>query len=180
MGLMNKLVEFLVGRSKIEHSVLMRTVATIFGAAGFMAGIPAIVFGIGRLLDKVLLPHDASVIISIVCFFFGIPWMLSAVFWQLFVGKGTPVPVVPTKEFLQNGPYKYVRNPMILGFFLYLLGWTFLFNNAGAFLTAAVIIVFLILELKFIEEPELEKRFGDAYREYKKEMPFMLPRWKKL
>jgi protein-S-isoprenylcysteine O-methyltransferase Ste14 len=180
MGLIQKLVEFLVGRSKKEHSVLVRTIATILGAAFFMAGFPAIVFGIGRLFGRALLPHDASIIISIVCFFFGIPWMLSAVFWQLICGRGTPVPIVPTKEFLQNGPYKYVRNPMILGFFLYLLGWAFLFNNSGAFLTAAIIISFLLLELKFIEEPELEKRFGDAYREYKKEMPFMLPRWKKL
>jgi protein-S-isoprenylcysteine O-methyltransferase Ste14 len=161
------------------HSVFVRTIATILGATFFMAGWPAIAFGVGRLLGKVLLPHDASVIISIVCFFFGIPWMLSAVFWQLFRGKGTPVPIVPTKEFLQNGPYKYVRNPMILGFFLYILGWAFLFNNIGAFLTTAVIIVLLLLELKFIEEPELEKRFGDAYREYKKEISFLLPRCNK-
>ncbi|MGA2916430.1 MAG: methyltransferase [Sedimentisphaerales bacterium] len=181
MGLINKLVEFLVGRSKKEHSVLLRMVATLIGAAVFMAGIPAIVFWVGRgSAETLLLPNNASKIISIVCFVFGIPWMLSAVFWQLICGKGTPVPVVPTKQFLQNGPYRYVRNLMILGFFLYLLGWTFLFNNSGAFLTVAVIISFLLLELKLIEEPELEKRFGDAYREYKKEIPFMLPRWKKL
>lgn len=179
MSYINNLVEFLVGRSKIEHSVVVRMVVTILGATFFMAVFPAIVFGIGRLLNRTLLPHDASIIISIVCFVFGIPWMLSAVFWQLLRGKGTPVPIIPTKKFLQNGPYRYVRNPMMLGFFLYILGWTFLFNNAGAFLMAAVIIVLLLLELKFIEEPELEKRFGDAYREYKKENPFLLPRWVK-
>ncbi len=180
MGLANKLIEFLVGRSKMEHSVAVRTIATILGAAGFMVVIPAVVFGIGRLLNRTLLPHDGSIVISIICFVFGIPWMLSAVLWQLIHGKGTPVPVVPTKQFLQNGPYKYVRNPMMLGFILYLLAWAFLFNNAGAVLTAVVIIVLLLAELKFIEEPELEKRFGGAYREYKKEISFMLPRWKKL
>lgn len=180
MGFVTKLVEFLVGRSKKEHSVPVRTIATILGATVFIAGIPAIVFWVGRLLSKGLLPHDASIIISIVCFIFGVPWMLSAVFWQLIVGRGTPVPIVPTKKFLQNGPYRYVRNPMMLGFFLYILGWAFLFDNTGAFLTVAVIISFLLLELKFIEEPELEKRFGQAYREYKEEIPFMQPRWKKL
>jgi protein-S-isoprenylcysteine O-methyltransferase Ste14 len=35
------------------------------------------------------------------------------------------------------------------------------------------------MEIKFIEEPELEKRFGDAYLEYKKEIPFMFPKWPK-
>lgn len=180
VGSANKLVEFLVGRSKIEHSVAVRTIAAILGAAGFMAGIPAIAFGFGKLLGRTLLPHNISIVISIICFVFGVPWMLSAVFWQLIRGKGTPVPIVPTKKFLQNGPYRYVRNPMMLGFFLYLLGWTFLFDNVGAFLTATVIIILLLVELKKIEEPELEKRFGDAYREYKKEIPFLLPRWKKL
>jgi protein-S-isoprenylcysteine O-methyltransferase Ste14 len=181
MNFLNKMVEFLVGMSKKEHNVAVKTVATILGASLFMAGIPAVVFWVGRGFGETLfLPSNTSKIISIVCFVFGIPWMLSAVFWQLVRGKGTPVPIVPTKEFLQNGPYRYVRNPMMLGFFLYLLGWTFLFNNSGAFLTVAVIISFLLLELKLIEEPELEKRFGDAYKEYKKEIPFMLPRWKKL
>jgi protein-S-isoprenylcysteine O-methyltransferase Ste14 len=180
MGVVNKLVEFLVRRSKKEHSVAVKTVATILGAAGFMAGIPAMVFGLGRLFGgSLVLPDGASKIVSIVCFVFGVPWMMSAVFWQLIRGKGTPVPIVPTKKFLQNGPYRYVRNPMMLGFFLYLLGWAFLFDNAGAFLTAAVIIILLLVELKTIEEPELEKRFDDAYKEYKKEIPFLLPRWVK-
>ena len=179
MEQINKLVRFLVERSEKEHSIVIRALAIVLGVALFAVGFPAVVFGAGKLFDKILLPHDVSIIISIVCFFFGIPWMLSAVFWQLLHGKGTPVPIVPTKKFLQNGPYKYVRNPMMLGFFLYLLGWTFLFNNIGAFLTAAVIIILLLLELKFIEEPELEKRFGDAYREYKKEIPFLLPNYNK-
>ena len=104
--------------------------------------------------------------------------MLSAVFLQLFRGKGTPVPIVPTKRLLQNGPYRNVRNPMIPGFFLYLLAWAFLFNKAGAFLAAAVIIVLLLIEIKFVEEPELERRFGDACRQYRKETPFIFPKWR--
>lgn len=179
MGISNRLVEFLVGRSKMEHSVAVQTVVMSLGATAFIAGIPAVVYGVGRLYNKSLLGHNTAVVISIVCFVFGLPWMLSAVGWQLFIGRGTPVPIVPTKKILKNGPYRYVRNPMMLGFFLYLLGWTFLFNNIGSITMAAVIILLLILELKTIEEPELAKRFGDAYGEYKKEIPFLLPRWSK-
>ena len=181
MNFVNYLIELLVKSSAKEHSVLLRIAATLIGATVFIAGIPAIVFLVGRVFcQNPLLPGNTSEIISIACFILGIPWVLSAVLWQLIHGKGTPVPVVPTKNFLQNGPYRYVRNPMMLGFFLYLLAWASLFNNLGAFLAAAVIISLLLLEIKLIEEPELEKRFGDAYREYKKEIPFMLPRWKKL
>jgi protein-S-isoprenylcysteine O-methyltransferase Ste14 len=179
MNLANQLIEFLVRRSTQEHNVLVRTIATLAGATLFAAGIPAIVFCGGKFLyEASILPHQVSQTASIVCFIFGLPWALSAVFLQLVRGKGTPVPIVPTKHFLQNGPYRYVRNPMILGFFLYLLGWAFLFNKAGAFLAAAVLIVLLLIEIKIIEEPELEKRFGDAYRGYKKETPFIFPKWR--
>jgi protein-S-isoprenylcysteine O-methyltransferase Ste14 len=173
----NRLIEFLVRRSAKEHNVLMRTIATLAGVMLFVAGIPAIVFLSGKFFVKSSsLNHQVSQRAAILCFIFGLPWMLSAVFWQLVYGKGTQVPIVPTKHFLENGPYRYVRNPMILGFFLYLLGWAFLFNKGGAFLAAAVIIALLLAEVKIIEEPELEKRFGDAYREYKKETPFIFPK----
>lgn len=33
-----------------------------------------------------------------------------------------------------------------------------------------------ILEFKYIEEPELEKRFGQEYREYKERTPIIIPR----
>ena len=179
MNLANHFIEFLVRRSAKEHNILVRTITTLAGATLFVAGIPAIVFWCGKFLYKTsILHHQVSLAVSILCFILGLPWMLSAVFWQLVRGKGTPVPIVPTKHFLQNGPYRYVRNPMILGFSLYLLGWAFLFNKGGAFLAAAVIIAFLLAEVKIIEEPELEKRFGDAYREYKKETPFMFPKWR--
>lgn len=180
MNIRNQLVEFLVRRSAKEHNLAVRTMATLAGATFFAAGWPALVFVGGKFFYKSsLLNHQVSIVASIVCFIIGIPWMLSAVLWQLVRGKGTPVPVVPTKQFLQNGPYRYVRNPMILGFVLYLLGWTFLFNKAGAFLAAAIITALLLAEVKIIEEPELEKRFGDTYREYRKETPFIFPRWVK-
>ncbi len=180
MNLANHLIEFLVRRSAKKHSAAVRTIATLLGAIAFIAGLPALVFLGGKLLDKSsFLNQKVSLTASIVCFIIGLPWMLSAVFLQLFRGKGTPVPVVPTKIFLQNGPYRYVRNPMILGLFLYLAGWTFLFNKIGAFLTAAIIIALLLAEIKFIEEVELEKRFGKACNEYKNQTPFLVPRLRK-
>jgi len=177
VNLINHLIEFLVRQSAKEHSVLVRTITTLIGAALFVAGIPALVFWSGKFLYKTsILNHQVSYVVSIFCFILAFPWALSAVFWQLVHGKGTPVPIVPTKHFLRNGPYRYVRNPMMLGFFLYLLGWAFLCNKGGAFLAVVVLIASLLAEIKIIEEPELEKRFGDTYREYKKEIPFIFPK----
>ena len=172
------LIEFLVKQSKREHSIIVRILATLIGVTLFIAGIPAFILWASRLFNPVpLLPVSLARAVSLVCFTIGIPWMSSAVFWQLIRGKGTPVPIVPTKHFLQSGPYKYVRNPMIMGFFLYILGWVFLSNRLPALGASALILALLLMEVKFIEEPELEKRFGNAYLEYKKEIPFMFPKW---
>jgi len=171
------LIEFLVKRSRKGHSVIVRILAVLIGGTFFIAGIPAFVLWAGRLFNTgLVLPISLAQAVSLVCFIIGIPWMLSAVFWQLICGKGTPVPIVPTKYFLQNGPYKYVRNPMIMGFFLYILGWAFLSNRWLALGAAVLTAALLLMEIKFIEESELEKRFGSAYLEYKKEIPFMFPK----
>jgi protein-S-isoprenylcysteine O-methyltransferase Ste14 len=171
------IIEFLVKRGKMEHSVVLRTLATILGAVLFIAGIPAFVFWMGNVfMRQPVMPVLKAQMISGASFAIGIPWMVWAIFWQLVKGKGTPVPVVPTKHFLQNGPYRLVRNPMMLGFFLYLLGWAFWWNLWGSLIAAIVIEALLCFEIKAIEEPELTMRFGDAYREYKKETPFIIPK----
>ena len=100
----------------------------------------------------------------------------------LFLGaKGTPVPLNPPDELLQTGLYGRTRNPMLAGVFVALLG-------AGILLHSVSIVLFWVpgyilvhvLELKLVEEPELEKRFGPAYTEYRNRVPMFFPRlWRK-
>lgn len=171
-----KLVRFLVERSGKEYTGGCRTVATVLGATLFLGGWPAGVWFLGYLFGGVLFSQKVAHVLSAVFFILGIPWVVWAVTWQLWRGKGTPVPLVPTKNFLQTGPYRYCRNPMVMGFFLYLTGWAALFNQAGSYAGAIAIVLFLIFEIILVEEKELEARFGDAYRQYKKEVPFIIPR----
>lgn len=174
-----KLVRYLVERANKEYSVGYRTIATLLGALLFLAGWPALVWFLGQLSDKAVFPLEVTAVLSMLFFILGIPWLSWAVLWQLWKGNGTPVPAVPTKHFLPSGPYRYCRNPMMLGFFFYLLGWTISFNQAGAYVAAMVLMICLIAEIKLVEEKELEERFGDAYRQYKKETPFFVPRFKR-
>jgi protein-S-isoprenylcysteine O-methyltransferase Ste14 len=39
-------------------------------------------------------------------------------------------------------------------------------------------VIFNVWELKHIEEPELVKRLGKEYVEYRKRTPMFVPRWK--
>ncbi|MEE8398760.1 MAG: methyltransferase [Desulfobacterales bacterium] len=53
-------------------------------------------------------------------------------------GDGTPAPWDPPQKMVITGPYRYVRNPMITGVILILLGETMLFNFWPLFLWMVV------------------------------------------
>jgi protein-S-isoprenylcysteine O-methyltransferase Ste14 len=102
-------------------------------------------------------------------------WLWSVI--QFAQAKGTPVPVSPPPTVVTGGPYKHVRNPMLSGVFLILFGIGIFLNSVAlvAFFTP-IFILGSILEFRLIEEPELEKRFGEEYRQYKNKTPMLIPR----
>jgi protein-S-isoprenylcysteine O-methyltransferase Ste14 len=95
-----------------------------------------------------------------------------------FFGKGTLAPWSPPTHLVVEGMYRYVRNPMILGVVIVLLGEAVTLQSIAIFIWALV--VFWINTLYFLlsEEPGLEKRFGEEYRAYKRNVPRWLPRLK--
>ena len=101
-------------------------------------------------------------------------------FWsvntQLTRGRGTPLPVMPTQELLTEGPFRYCRNPMTLGTILVYLGLCVWLGSLSALVIVLILAGALLSYIKFIEEKELEARFGQAYLEYKRSTPFILPR----
>lgn len=94
------------------------------------------------------------------------------------IGRGTLAPWSPTRNLVTNGIYAYVRNPMILGVFIVLIGESLIFHSMNIFVWA--VIFFLINSIYFIasEEPGLAKRFGNEYLEYKQNVPRWIPRLK--
>jgi protein-S-isoprenylcysteine O-methyltransferase Ste14 len=91
--------------------------------------------------------------------------------------QGTPVPFNPPKELIVTGPYLWMRNPMVTGVFACLFGLGSILHSISIVLiwTPAYILLHVI-ELKWVEEPELERRFGASYTEYKRRVPMFLPR----
>jgi protein-S-isoprenylcysteine O-methyltransferase Ste14 len=93
-------------------------------------------------------------------------------------GRGTPAPIAPPERLVVVGFYRYVRNPMYVGFFLGWMGLWIVFGHAsrgvlGIFLGA---MAFVGLFAKFYEEPTLRKVFGADYEEYCRNVPRWIPR----
>ena len=96
---------------------------------------------------------------------------------KFFKTKGTPVPINPPPKLVTDGPYTYSRNPMMTGLFMVMVGIGILFGSITLTFIMTPLFVFMsILEFKYIEEPELEKRFGKEYCEYKERTPIIIPK----
>jgi protein-S-isoprenylcysteine O-methyltransferase Ste14 len=90
--------------------------------------------------------------------------------------KGTPVPINPPPTLVTSGPYAHTRNPMLSGVFSLLFGFGMYFGSVSLlFFFTPLFILFNFWELKAIEEPELAKRLGQEYVEYRKRTPMFFP-----
>ena len=95
---------------------------------------------------------------------------------HFFKARGTPVPFNSPPKLIKTGPYAYVRNPMLAGIFIWMFGLGILCRSISLmFISTPLFIILNIIELKMIEEPELAKRFGRDYLEYKKRVPMFIP-----
>jgi protein-S-isoprenylcysteine O-methyltransferase Ste14 len=85
-----------------------------------------------------------------------------------------------TEKFEKGGIRRYMRNPMSLSAYLFLVAYPIRFPSSYLLLASLIgIIPAHILYLKIYEEKELELKFGEEYLKYKKEAPFLMPRIKK-
>lgn len=85
-----------------------------------------------------------------------------------WTGHGTPIPLVPPQRLVVVGFYRYVRNPMYLGFAVGWIGLWVVLGHADMRLITAVAAVALAVHLFVLlyEEPTLRKKFGTDYEEY--------------
>jgi protein-S-isoprenylcysteine O-methyltransferase Ste14 len=92
------------------------------------------------------------------------------------VGEGTLAPWDPTRKLVVLGPYRYVRNPMITGVLLVLLGEAALFGSPWILAWAAAFFAINAVWFPLVEEPGLMERFGREYDDYQRAVPRWLPR----
>jgi len=90
-------------------------------------------------------------------------------------GKGTPNPMLPPKNLIISGPYKFTRNPIYLGGTIVLLGESLVYFSLSLFGLSILFSLTLYLSTKFFEEPALVKRFGNSYKAYIRNVPRYFP-----
>jgi protein-S-isoprenylcysteine O-methyltransferase Ste14 len=153
------------------------TVASLVVGAAFLAlwfwllpswlGFQVDLAGVGRWRWITAVPSVLGFAVALRCI------------WDFgWTGRGTPAPFVPPQKLVVVGFYRYVRNPMYVGFFV---GWLSLWvvfgrSSRAALIVALVAVVGVALFVQLYEEPKLRKMFGADYEEYCRNVPRWFPR----
>ncbi len=119
---------------------------------------------------------DPQILIGAALGLMGLSLFLYTVFLFRTIGKGTLAPWTPKKKLVVAGPYRYCRNPMITGVLLILAGEALFFHSTGLLIWAVSFFAINMLYFTVYEEPDLEERFGEDYREYKRHVPRWMPK----
>ena len=103
----------------------------------------------------------------------GLCWKTVSIFTEH--GEGTPAPFDPPKKLVLLGPYKFVRNPMMVGVWLVLSGEALIFGSVPLGVWFLIFFGLCLILIPFWEEPDLQNRFGESYREYMRKVPRWIP-----
>ena len=79
-----------------------------------------------------------------------------------------PKPWRPTPAITSDGPYRFTRNPMYLGFVAFTVGLGFLVDNGWLPILAVFAAAGVQRTAIVHEEAYLERKFGEEYRAYKR------------
>ncbi len=106
----------------------------------------------------------------------GLGLLLATIPFFLQGSEGTNMPWDPAPKLIVKGIYRYVRNPMHIGVFSFMIGEGLILRSISilGFVTFAVFMH--LFYIPFSEERGLEERFGEEYLNYKQTVPRWIPR----
>ncbi len=128
-------------------------------------------------LDTVIGEHVGTLLTygGVLLFLAGALLLFSGAYYLVLRGDGTPLPLDPTKRLVVAGPYAHIQHPMAFGLLSMAFAEALWLRSPSLGIYALLLIVLVKLYLTYIEEPGLERRFGEDYRAYRAAVPRWLP-----
>ncbi len=174
---MNSIARFVYEVATTRHR--FKTPLSIAGAV-FWYGAVALAIILSPRIDRffgweMALPPVVKLLVAIVFLLAGVPMVVWSII-RFLRTRGTPIPFNPPPVFVTDGLYRYIRNPMHMGWTLALVGIGFLMSSFTLLVVFTPVFVLAhVLYIKLVEEKELEKKFGQAYLDYKKRVGMFIP-----
>ncbi len=81
-----------------------------------------------------------------------------------------------TRGLVKVGPYSWIRHPSVVGKLLGVLGLGCLIRSSSfLFIIIPLLLIYSIITNRIWQEIPLEKKFGEDYHQYKREVPMLIP-----
>lgn len=160
----------------------MRRPAAILGSLVFLVIAPGFVAGAvpwwiaGWRFQPPFFHFVLFRFLGVALMFAGVPLVLDSFARFAIQGLGTPAPVLPTKNLVVSGLYRFVRNPMYVGVTAVILGQALLFGSVRLLIYGAIVWLGFHIFVMVYEEPTLRITFGDEYKSFCDNVPRWIPR----
>jgi protein-S-isoprenylcysteine O-methyltransferase Ste14 len=162
--------------------IVVRTIPAVIGAAAWFVLAPGVVAAFVPWLITGWVPQDLGYwwvparILGGALTAAGVLAVVHAFVRFVTEGRGTPVPIAPPNRLVVGGLYRYVRNPMYVAVQAVILGQVLLLARFDLLIYAASVALVTTLFVVAYEEPELSRRFGSDYADYRRRVGRWLPR----
>jgi len=93
-------------------------------------------------------------------------------------GRGTPIPYDPPQRLVTSGMYRYCANPMQMSCALAMLLWAAMLRNEWLVAAAFMSAIYSAGVARWDEGQDLARRFGDAWRDYRRAVRDWQVRWR--
>ena len=163
------------------NSEKRKAIGFIVGGLIYLVSIPFALVILSQHIDKKintppLILEPLNLIVAIIFIILGLLLVAWSGLALLKIGRGTPIPKIPTQRLVTVEPYSFCRNPMLFGVTLYYFGISIWLNSVSAMALTALFLLLFTAYIKLVEEKELERRFGYEYLKYKQNTPFLIPK----
>lgn len=151
--------------------VILGVVPSLFYLAGdgLLSPLPA-------SQDLALFWSSLRALVGVTVFAMGFGAYIVCSLWLIFYGRGPHVEFDPPTVFVATGPYRWVRNPVVICLLVTVLGEAIFLNSFGILILFVAGLPLAHYQVTRIEEPRLRQRFGRTYEDYCAEVPRWLPR----
>lgn len=116
----------------------------------------------------------AGGVVGILSLLFG----LYSAMYLILPGRSCPAPYEAGGAFTVFGPYRYIRNPIMLSIVIAIWGEAFYYERLSLLIYAFLFTWLAHAWVLFFEEPALRSALKRTYSDYQKSVPRWLPRFK--
>jgi len=169
---------FRVARPATPARNVAKTGVQIVAVWGFALGVlPALAVRVDAHLGLPRWRARARVPAGVALFTMGSAIGLRSAWVMAHVGKGTPIPFDAARDLVVVGPYRVIRNPMVVSAITQATG---IAVALGSPTTATIPVAGIVLWNRYLRPPEeqfLAERFGEPYERYRAAVRCWVPTW---